>query len=102
MSCADLKPDNILMKPAESPTGIVCKLAVGSIEVHAVVQSAMFREQSWSQLSQVSGRCLAVCQIQDFGLSARLPGNATHLSYYSKGTPFYVAPEVSAKAALVC
>lgn len=31
---------------------------------------------------------------QDFGLSVHISPHATHISHFSVGTPFYVAPEV--------
>ncbi len=53
--------------------------------------------------SRVCMSCIdAASHTQDFGLVARLPGSATHLSNYTKGTPFYVAPEVRRMHALVC
>ncbi len=33
--------------------------------------------------------------LQDFGLSQRLDAQATHVSNFGAGTPFYVAPEVA-------
>jgi serine/threonine protein kinase len=32
--------------------------------------------------------------VMDFGLSTMLKGSATHVSNYTSGTPFYIAPEV--------
>lgn len=37
---------------------------------------------------------LLVAKLTDFGLSVALEPNATHVSNYTSGTPFYVAPEV--------
>uniref|UniRef100_A0A7S0RA10 Protein kinase domain-containing protein n=1 Tax=Chlamydomonas leiostraca TaxID=1034604 RepID=A0A7S0RA10_9CHLO len=34
-----------------------------------------------------------VAKLSDFGLSAHLDADATHVSHFSRGTPFYVAPE---------
>ena len=37
-----------------------------------------------------------VAKLTDFGLSTTVDPNATHLSNYTSGTKFYVAPEVRA------
>ena len=38
-----------------------------------------------------------LAKIADFGLSVKMPANATHVSGHRVGTPFYVAPEVAQK-----
>jgi serine/threonine protein kinase len=56
--------------------------------------------QSWDSQEGNGGNGLVTRQlakIADFGLSVKMPANATHVSGHRVGTPFYVAPEVAQK-----
>jgi hypothetical protein len=66
---ADVKPENILLS-LEKASLVASQAVIPSLNV--------------------------VAKLCDFGLSARLPPGATHLSFFNgHGTPFWVAPEVS-------
>ena len=71
LPAGDLKPDNVLLKVLHAQ-GPVEGTAPGTAAKQDVV----------------------VAKVGDFGLSVFMEPNMTHASNITKGTPYYVAPEV--------
>ncbi len=82
---ADLTPGNVLLKVDKDSKTVVVKLAVSMDHVTRASDAAVRMH-----LNPTRG----VAPAQDFGLSQRLDAQATHVSNFNSGTPFYVAPEV--------
>ncbi len=86
--CADLTPGNVLLKASASSVLVKLAVSLGVQGTRAQVCSPQHGVLAAHLRSNPSSRA------QDFGLSNRLDGQATHVSGFGAGTPFYVAPEV--------
>ncbi|GLC36262.1 hypothetical protein PLESTM_000424900 [Pleodorina starrii] len=80
----DLKPDNVLIVYDCVPSGD--KQPAGIMQTGDGLSSTVAASSSSVQLT---------AKVADFGLSVRMPEDATHVSRHFHGTPSYLAPEVA-------
>jgi serine/threonine protein kinase len=94
-----LKPENVLLKmDSTAAIGVVAKITCvllspacpAADDLHLMLVCVNLMPMHW--LCMLRPALPVSCR--DFGLSTTIGPQATHVSNYNSGTPFYVAPEV--------